>query len=208
MYRSVSFWSSASCRFSSSAETPVPFDFARSSSWAWRRSVRISTRPSSTFLWSCFTRSLRRSSVSIGICSWMSGVGTPYASASSASTSEGVARPVRTDCTSRRSASTAFFIRASVWATTSSSAIPLPRVNERADVLSTHRAHHRVLLAEIEHDDRDLAILGEGRGGRVHHLQPLLEQVAVLEVVILVRARVLPRIAAVHPVDLVLPHED
>jgi hypothetical protein len=46
----VSFWSCVSSRFSSSAEMPAPFDFVRSSSCAWRRSVRISTRPSSIFV--------------------------------------------------------------------------------------------------------------------------------------------------------------
>ncbi len=67
---------------------------------------------------------MSRGSGALMAASEMSGVGVPYASTSRFSTSEGVARPVRTDWASCRSASIAFFIRASVWARISSSAMP------------------------------------------------------------------------------------
>src|SRR5207247_7665629 len=250
MYRSVTFWSCASRRFTSSVVTPELFSFDLSSSCAWRRSVRISTRPSSTFLCSCFTSSRRRSSLSAGMLrrmtapslpgvrprseariafsialmrlrsqGWMticrgsgaliaasetSGVAAPYASTSSSSTRLGAARPVRTLASSWRSASIAFFILASVWARTSSSATgDLAAVDERADLLALRRADHGIRLRDVEHDDGYIALLCErGRRG-VHDAKALLEQVPVADIVVFLCALDAARVRVVDAVDSV-----
>src|SRR2546422_3519285 len=242
-------------RFTSSAVTPELFSFDFSSSCEWRRSVRTSTRPSSTFLCSCFTSSLRRSSLRAGMFrrmtapsllgvsprsepriafsialmrlrshGWMticrgsgalmaasdtSGVAAPYASTSSSSTRLGAARSVRTLASWGRSASIAFFILASVCTRPSSSAIPnLAAVDEGADRLALRGAHHGIGLRDVKHDDGDVALFGErGRRG-VHHPETLLEEVAVTDVGVLLRALNTSRIGVVHTVHRVLPHED
>ena len=64
--RSVSFWSSFSARTRSSSEMSPHAQASPSLPWQWRRTLRTATRPSSARVCTCFTSSLRRSSVSGG----------------------------------------------------------------------------------------------------------------------------------------------
>ena len=69
-------------------------------------------------------------------------------------------------------------------------------------------ADHRVGLRDVEHDDRDTAFLGERGSRRVHDAEPLFEQVAVGQLVVLLRTAHDLRIRVIDAVDPVLSHED
>src|SRR5215210_5044633 len=66
-WESVSFWSSDSARCSSSEPTSPSLFSSRRSCITSRRTFRTATLPCSAMLWTIFTSSLRRSSVSSGI---------------------------------------------------------------------------------------------------------------------------------------------
>src|SRR6267378_2988912 len=80
-------------------------------------------------------------------------------------------------------------------------------MHERANLLAFGGADHCVGLRDVEHDDRDVALLGELCGHGVHYTQLFLEKVPVPYVVVLLRSGNELRIGVVDPIDSVLAHK-
>ena len=74
--------------------------------------------------------------------------------------------------------------------------------HDRSDRLSLDDALERVLVEEIEDDDRDAVVHAERERRRIHDLEALLERRLVLERGVLLRLRVGLRIGRVDAVDL------
>src|SRR5208283_2518793 len=123
------------------------------------------------------------------------------------STMAGVALPVWIDANSWNVWSSAFFIfaLASVsrgWDMVVGVCGKASAADKRSDLLAGHPAQDRVLLVQVQHEDRHVVVEAQGEGRRVHDLEALLQGVDEADLVVLHGVRVLLRVLVVDAVDL------
>src|SRR2546423_342610 len=129
----------------------------------------------------------------------------------------GVARPVRIVANSSLANSTARSIFSSASKSVSSITCSVASFrrrrdwlfggDQRADLLTAHRADDRVLTLGTEDQHGQLVVPAQAQRGRVDHPQPFAQRLLEGELVQLHRVRVGPEIGRVQPVHPVLAHQ-
>ena len=114
------------------------------------------------------------------LATWLIGILEPYASTWTGSRIVVVARPVRTPASSWRTWSVAAVIRFvhsayNPFRSFTSIVVSPLGSHQGPDRLADDRALDVARRAEVEHDDRKPVVHAERDGGRVHHLQSLLQ---------------------------------